>query len=177
MRRFSGSLSGPLHPMVGNVTRWSSDVDSIERVFIVKEAIDDLVGSAIREERQKRPGRGGNTNIELQYGDESHETGIDQSFLDAENPEVISIDELTLDDWEDLKLILGILEPFRHWTLLLQGIGTELVQANGYIACVLPAIDEILSHREDCKNRYSDPNRYGIHLTSSINRAWVILDK
>ena len=97
--------------------------------------------------------------------------------MDAENPELISTDELTLDDWEDLKLILGILEPFRRWTLLLQGIGTERAQANGYIARVLPAIDELLSHLEDCKKQYSDPQCYSIHLTSSINRAWAILDK
>ena len=141
LRSSSGSLSGPLLPMIGNVTRWSSDVDSIERAFILKEAIDDFVSSAIREERQKRTGRGGNTNIELRYGDESHETGMNQNLLDAENPELISTDELTLDDWEDLKLILGILELFRRWTLLLQEIENERVQANGYIADVLPAID------------------------------------
>ena len=163
--------------MVGNVKRWSSDIDSIEWAFILKEAIDDFVGSAIREERQKRTGRGGNTNIELWYGDESHETGMDENLLDAENPELISTDELTLDDWEDVKLILGILEPFRRWTLLLQGIGIERIQANVYIAHVQPAIDELLSHLEDCKNRYSDPNRYSIHLISSINGAWAILDK
>ena len=143
LRSSSGSLSGPLLPMVSNVTRWSSEVHSIERAFILKEAIDDFVGSAIREERQQRTGRSGNTYIELRYGDESHATRMDQNLLDAENPELISTDELTLDDWEDLKLILGILEAFRRWTLLLQGIGTERVQANGYIAHVLPAIDEL----------------------------------
>lgn len=177
LRSSSGSSSGPLLPIVGNVTRWSSDVDSIERAFILKEAIDDFVGSAIREERQKRSGRGGHTNMEQRYGDDIHGIGGDQGLLDAENPELISTDELTLDDWENLKLILGILEPFRRWTLLLQGIGTERAQANGYIAHVLPAIDELLSHLEDCKKRYSDPQRYSIHLTSSINRAWAILDK
>ena len=177
LRSSSGSTSGPLLPMVGNVTRWSSDVDSIERAFILKEAIDDFVSSAIREERQKRTGRGGNTNMEHRYEEGSQETGTDRGLLDAENPEFISTDELTLDDWEDLKLILRILEPFRCWTLLLQGIGTERAQANGYIARVLPAIDELLSHLEDCKKQYSDPNRHSIHLTSSINRAWAILDK
>ena len=155
--------------MVGNVTRWSSDVDSIERTFIPKEAMDDFVGSAIKEGRQKRRGRGGNTNIQLRYGDESHETGMEQSVLDAENQELISTDELTLDDWEDLKLILGILEPFRSWTLLLQGIGTERVQANGYITGVLPAIDELISYLENCKSRYSDPNLYSI-LSQTVTK-------
>ena len=96
---------------------------------------------------------------------------------DDENPELISTDELTLDDWEDLKLILGILKPFRSWTLLLQGTGTERIQSNGYIARVLPAIDELLAHLEESKECYSDPTLYSVHISSSINRAWVILDK
>lgn len=168
LRSSSGSIAGPLLPMVGNITRWSSDVDSIERAFVLKKAIDDFVSGAIREERQKRTGRRSTTTPNMQ--------AIDEDILDAENPELISIDELTLDDWEDLKLILRILEPFRGWTLLLQGTGTERIQANCYIARVLPAIDELLSHLEDCKNQYSDSARYSTHLSSSINRAWAILD-
>jgi len=88
---------------------------------------------------------------------------------DHENPELISTDELTLNDWEDLNLILGILKPFRSSTLLLQGTGTEPTQLNGYIARVLPAIDKLLAHLEESKEHYSDPTLYSVHLSSSIN--------
>jgi len=54
LRSTSGSTSGPLLPIVGNVTRWSSDADSIERAFILKDTIDDFIEGAIRDERQKR---------------------------------------------------------------------------------------------------------------------------
>ena len=96
---------------------------------------------------------------------------------DDENPELISTDELTHHDWEDFKLILRILKPFRSWTLLLQGTGTERTQSNCYIAQVLPAIDKLLAHLEGSKERYSDPTLYSVHLSSFINQAWAILDK
>ena len=173
LRSTSSSTSGPLLPMLGNVTRWSSDADSIERAFILKDAIEDFIGGAIRDERQKRTRR--ELPTELDY-DHDQMSNLSQP-PDDENPELISTDELTLDDWEDLKLILGILKPFRSWTLLLQGTGTERTQSNGYIARVLPAIDELLAHLEESKERYSDSTLYSLHLSSSINRAWAILDK
>jgi len=57
LRSTSSSTSGPLVLMLGNVTRRSSDADSIERAFILKDAIEDFIGGAIRDERRKRTRR------------------------------------------------------------------------------------------------------------------------
>ena len=93
-------------------------MDSIERAFVLKEAIDDFVGCAIREERQKQTlaGRGVHTNSDARFvaREESAGRGSEPGVSDAKNRELISTDELTLDDWKDLKLILGILELFRR---------------------------------------------------------------
>jgi len=164
LRSTSSSTSGPLLPMLGNVTTWSSDADSIERAFILKDAIEDFIGGAIRDERQKRARRGLPTVLDYNHDQISN---LYQP-PDNENPKLISTDELTLDDSEDLKLILGILKPFRSWILLLQGTGRERRQSNGYIARVLPAIDKLLAHLEESKERYSDTTLYCVHLSSFI---------
>jgi len=173
LRSTSSSTSGPLLPMFGNVTRWSSDTNSIERAFILKDAVEDFIGEAIRDERQTRTRR--QLPTELDYNHDQM-NNLSQPPAD-ENPEHISTDELTLNDWEDLKLILRILKLFGSWTLLLQGTGTERTQSNGYIARVLPAIDELLAHLEESKEHYCYPTLYSVHLSSSIKRAWAILDK
>ena len=94
-----------------------------------------------------------------------------------QDPEYVSTDELTLDDWEDLKVISNILMPFKRISLYLQGMSTNRNRANGYLSQVLPAMDELLSHLEDAKTRYSDSSIYSTHILTSINHACDILDK
>ena len=94
-----------------------------------------------------------------------------------QDPEYVSTDELTLDDWEDVKVISTILEPFKRVSLYQQGMSTNRNRANGYLGQILPAMDKLLSHLEDAKNRYSDPNIYSTHMATSISQAWKILDK
>jgi len=89
--------------MVGNVTRWLRHVDSIKPGFVLKDAVDDFVGSAIREERQNQTGRMRLTNIEIRYtdGEESQRARSIGGVLDTEIPDLISEEGLTLNDWED----------------------------------------------------------------------------
>lgn len=94
---------------------------------MLKEAIDDFTAAALREERQKRSQKG--TGIS-EFSSGKAGFGNVRELPDHENPELISTDGLTLDVWEDLKLIMCILELFRRWTLLLQGTRTGRTQAN-----------------------------------------------
>ena len=153
-----------LVPLVGNATRWHSDVAALERAFVLRVPLDGFVALAAKEERQ-RIGRGRKTK------DNYRETDNEQ------DPEYVSTDELTLDDWEDLKVISTILEPFKLVSLYLQGMSSDRNRANGYLSQILPAMDELLSHLEDAKSRYADPNIYSSHIATSINHAWKILDK
>ena len=51
-------------------------------------------------------------------------TELDIVDHDLTDPDPITSDELTRDDWDDLATILEILKPFQHLTLQLQGSGT-----------------------------------------------------
>jgi len=163
------AYQGPLLPLVGNITRWSSDAESIDRAFELRDIIDEFIGIAITEERQVKSRR----NIP----DSSQLASTTSRLRDHCLLEQITLDELSLDDWVDLTAILFILKPFRTLTLDLQGASTRKDQSNGYLARVLPAMDELLAHLESAKITYSDTSIYSIHLLTSINHAWSILDK
>ena len=156
--------SSVLVPLVGNATRWHSDVDALERAFVLRIPLDGFVALAAKEERQRLGGRRKGKGNETENDNE-------------QDPEYVSTDELTLDDWEDLKVISNILMPFKRISLYLQGMSTNRNRANGYLSQVLPAMDELLSHLEDAKTRYSDSSIYSTHILTSINHAWDILDK
>jgi hypothetical protein len=79
---------------VGNITRWSTDYESILRAFRLREAIEEFVRNAIRR----------NLNGER----------------DRHNPDALSHDELFPEDWEFLLCVKQILAPFKEWTLRLQ---------------------------------------------------------
>jgi len=130
-------------PKIGNITRWSSDYESLERAFRLREPINDFITQSIG---LNRDGERDNTEHALKH------------------------DELTPDDWDELRIVMDILEPFRRWTKLLQ-----VKHANGCIADILPAMDELLSHLEQAKAQYA--TRVGSHLVTMINNGWAILDK
>ena len=79
-------------------------------------------------------------------------------------------DELTPADWDELRIVMDILEPFRRWTKLLQ-----VKHANELIPDILPAIDELLSHLEQANAQ--NATMVGSHLVTMINKGWPILDK
>ena len=104
-------------------------------------------------------------------------SAIEPQGNDQDNPDLVTGDELTRDDWDDLQTIFQILKPFQRLTLQLQGTGTQRNHANGYLARVLPAMDDLLAHLEEAKQAYSDSSIYSSHLLTSINHAWAILDR
>ena len=158
---------GPVLPLVGNLTRWSSDADAIDRAFELRDILDECVGISITEERHMRNRRNLSDNTAISTDPLPNINILDQ----------ITFDELTLDDWVDLSAILFILKPFRVLTLQLQGTGSGRNHANGYLARVLPAMVDFLAHLENAKVLYADVSIYSVHLLTSINHAWSILDK
>jgi len=150
---------------VGSITRWHSDVDALEQAFILRESLDEYIITAVREEQQKRKGKRRDVIVSGEIAD------------DTDIPELVSADKRTLDDWEDLMVILSILSPFKQWALHLQGLSMKTTQANSYLADVIPAMNELLKHLELAKQNYSDPYLYSSHLLSSINLAWGLLDR
>ena len=118
--------------------------------------------TAIREEQQKKSKRGRSKA---------------QDVKDEKDPEMVTKDEFTLDDWDDLKIIYEVLEPFKYWTLRLEGNSTAKNRPNGFIADVLPAMDELLHYLEEAKVRYWDRETYSTHILTSINNTWSILNK
>jgi len=150
-------------PLVGNVTRWHGDVDALERAFVLREPIQEFVCLAIAADQQHR----GPRNAPVQASD-----GYDKS-----DPEHIQLDQLSLDDWDDLKIIYEILGPFKYWTLQLEGSSTAAHRPNAYIADVLPAMDELLQHLEDCRIRYHHGSNASQNIVISISNAWQVLDK
>jgi len=78
----------------GNITRWSSDYESILRAFHLWEAIDEFTNMSIRQ----------NVNGERDFNLQ----------------EVLVHDELLPRDWEFLASVNEILAPFKEWTLKLQ---------------------------------------------------------
>jgi hypothetical protein len=79
---------------VGNVTRWSSDYESILRAFRLRDAIEEYTRTVIRQ----------NFNGER----------------DARIEEALIHDELLPEDWDFLLCVKEILAPFKEWTLKLQ---------------------------------------------------------
>ena len=87
-------------PIVGSITWWGGDYDSLVQAFLLRDAIEDFMISEIRSQKL------GKTSYQKEK--ESQNYSIDNN-------------ELTVDDWEELREMKDILEPFRKWSLILQG--------------------------------------------------------
>jgi hypothetical protein len=81
-------------------------------------------------------------------------------------------DELSPEDWDILKAMVEILEPFKKWTLFLQRKGVA-----ARLSDILPAYDELLGHLESQRQRYESTSDTSTHLITSINNAWIVLNK
>ncbi|KAH0604073.1 uncharacterized protein H6S33_007104 [Morchella sextelata] len=122
--KLSDPATNPLSLIQGNDTRWSGDYDSIVRAFKLRESIEDFVSATIRK------------NVE---------------GAGEENIKALKWDELSTQDWDELRDIIDILGPFRKWQLILQG-----KTHNGALHDIFPAMDELLTHLEDTRTRYYD---------------------
>ena len=111
---------GPVLPVVGNLTEWSSDADAIDCAFELRDILNKFVGISITEEGHMR----NRQNL-------ADNTAITTDPLpDINIHDQIPLDALTLDDWLDLTAIMFILKDFRVLTLQLQGTGSGRNHAN-----------------------------------------------
>jgi hypothetical protein len=85
---------------------------------------------------------------------------------------MITHDELSPDEWEELRTLLEILQPFKKWTLILQQRNTPAMLAN-----VVPAYDELLSHGGDQQVYQSSLEHPTPRLVAAITGAWTKLNK
>jgi hypothetical protein len=90
----------------------------------------------------------------------------------ADKDSTISHDELSPDEWQELRTLLEILQPFKKWTLILQQRNTPAMLAN-----VVPAYDELLTHLEDQRVYQSSLEHPTPHLVAAITSAWTKLNK
>jgi hypothetical protein len=92
--------------------------------------------------------------------------------IEADQESTITHDESSPDEWQELRTLLEILEPFKKWTLILQQRNTPAMLAN-----VVPAYDELLSHHEDQRVYQSSLEHPTAHFVAAISRAWTKLNK
>jgi hypothetical protein len=81
-------------------------------------------------------------------------------------------DELNPDEWQQIRSLLEILQPFKKWTLILQQ-----KDHSASIADVIPAYDELLSHLEEQKEYYTCDMDSASPLITAITAAWAKLNK
>ena len=129
---------------LGNITCWSSDYEAIQRSFRLREPIEEFIRQAIR---------------------------LNQNGERDVSEQALIHDELLPEDWELLRSVKDILEPFKEWTNRLQ-----VRYANGCVADILPTMDELLSSLEDAKAFYTAEGN-SAHLVAMINNGWDILNK
>jgi len=89
-------------------------------------------------------------------------------------PSSLQHDELTISDWDNIRDIMDILEPFHHWQLKLQKKDHFGQQHN-----IFPAMDKLLGQLEESKELYESISRRHNtqHIQTSINAAWLVLNK
>ena len=122
-----------------NTTRWGSDYDSLIRAFELRDPLEEFVSRVLRRnEDQEQNG----------------------------TPASLHLDELTTADWEILREIMHILQPFRKWQLILQS-KTHF----GQLHDIFPAMDELLYQLEQSRE-HDIP-----HIRTSVNLAWNVLNK
>ena len=103
--------------------------------FLLRDAIEDFMISEIRSQK---------------LGKASHQKEKESQNYSIDN------NELTVDDWEELREMKDILEPFRKWSLILQG-----KPKNRCLFDIFPAIDELLLHLENSITWFTDtPYQY-----------------
>jgi len=78
-------------------------------------------------------------------------------------------DELSLQDWGDLRTVVELLQPFRKWVTLLQRKG-----AAACLSDIVPAYHELLTHLRTQKGRHTAAGA-PIHILNSIDAAWIHL--
>jgi len=125
----------------GNSTQWGGDYDSQIRALELRDPLEEFIVLVIRRNE-------------------------DQDFSDSNSTYSLGLDELTPTDWDILKEIMYILQPFRKWQLILQKKSHF-----GQLHDIFPAMDELLNQLE----RFRDHEVQ--HIRTSIHTAWIVLNK
>ena len=79
--------------------------------------------------------------------------------------------ELSLQDWDVLRTVVELLQPFKE--------RMTLWQRKGGAAClsdIVPAYDELLSHMKTQTGRHSTADA-SIHILNSLDAVWILLNK
>lgn len=84
----------------------------------------------------------------------------------SSNTTSLQRDELSPGDWNILREIMHILQPFRKWQLILQAKSHF-----GQLHDIFPAMDELLNQLERSRD-HEIP-----HIRTSVNLAWNLLNK
>ena len=140
--RLYTSHHSPLSLIMANDTRWNGDLAAISRALELREAIQDYIVFELRNSNGR--------------------TADDLSLVE---------DELTADDWSDVRCIHEILQPFKKWTMTLQG------KRMASLFEVIPAFDELLSHLEEQRQYHNSLPSPSPFIVTSLNNAWSKLDK
>jgi len=134
--------------MLGNVTHWSSDYESLNRALRIKAAISSFMATAIGANRNRERG--------------------------ANNRALIN-DDLSDDDWSILGYIMEILEPFSDWNTRLQVKYQNGCIAN--ILPVMDELKEILENAKlENVQRYHS-RQIGFILSNGLRILHCVLSK
>jgi len=111
----------------GNTTRWGSDYDALTRALDLRGPLEEFAASAIRR------------------NEDGEQDGL---------PSSLHYDELSITDWDTLRGIMDILEPFHYWQLKLQQ-----EEHFGQLHDIFPAMDELLGRLEESNQLYESISR------------------
>ena len=125
----------------GNSTWWGGDYDSLIRALELRDPLEDFIVLVIRQNE-------------------------DQDFSDSNSTYSLELHELILTDWDILKEIMYILQPFCKWKLILQKKSHF-----GQLHDIFPAMDELLNQLEWFRDHEVQ------HIRISIHTAWIVLNK
>ena len=117
----------------------------LERALSLKDCIDDFVEKRMGEEQRSPHLKRKAHNIEK--------------------------DRLYTHDWEELRQLTAILQPFKQFCL-----EVEKADLNGSLFNILPSMDCLLDNLETAKQKYKEES-FSSHFCTCINLAWEKLDK
>jgi hypothetical protein len=137
-----------LQALADAAIRWNSTSTMMERGLHLKEAID---------------------LFSMRYSTAQHPR------LHRDQPDMLTLDQLSEDDWEQIKHLFDLLKLFLELTSRMEGRGKN--GDRGAVWETLPAMDLMLEHLEITKTQYANLDATHLFVKASVNNAWDKLDK
>jgi len=136
-----GPSTKALSPINGNSTRWGGDYDSLKRALELGDPLEEFIALALLRKE----------DLDLPHSNTTYSLGLD---------------ELSPADWDILREIMHMLQPFRKWQLILQ------TQAHfGQLHDIFPAMAELLNQLETFRDHEI------AHVRISVHTAWSVLNR